>query len=172
MCVGMDAKENTAELHCGSSCKTCSCPGWVNQGRNGSLGQPPVKFAPGFKATYFLGSIIGIHTVPYIKNEFLLWENLLLRTLLSSHWSEEGVELGRCHWVRVADVSQCVSRGRLVCEIELHLSVLWNSVHNSPMLLLSGSGKWREPWDFLSYFCPIFGTSGLKEMKAFSLRTF
>lgn len=41
MCVGMDAKENTAELHCGSSCRTCSRAGVSKPGATWATSPSP-----------------------------------------------------------------------------------------------------------------------------------
>lgn len=73
----------------------------------------------------------------------------------------------------VTDVSRVSAVGGSVCEIELHLSVLGNSIQNSPELpRQDGAERERAPRTFPSHFCPTFGTLGLKEMKASNLWTF
>lgn len=133
---------------------------WLPWTASGELGS-------GCKATYFPGSI-WTHTVPPFKNEFFFWENLPMRNLLSSHWSEEGAELGG-----VTQLELLMSVSSCVCQP--WEASLWNWVTPKCLRKLSsqlpGAAVLEREVERTSGF-PIFGTSGLKEMKASSLRTF
>lgn len=99
MCVGMDAKENTAELHCGSSCRTCSRPGWVNrEQREQRLLRPASSEICAWIQSNLLPRKYRLN-LPHTlcgKCISLPWksarENLAVLSLM-----EEGMEPGWCH---------------------------------------------------------------------------
>ena len=174
MCVGMDAKENTAELHCGSSCRTCSRPGWVNQEQR--LLRPASSEICAWIQSNWLPRKYHLNLPHTPCGKCVSLPGEICQRELGCPLPDGGrngtgvVSLGG-----IADVSSVSAVGGLVCETELHLSVLGNSVQNSPELPgwdRRERGRERAPRRFPSPWYLTFGTLGLKDMKAWKLQKF